>query len=97
MNLRTWAGTAAALVCGCLTIGGCGGQAASRHERDQVRQFVPDARAIRCSHDRGPVTRCQALVGNAPARIERWDCEFTFEADREQGSYAGTQSCWSSH
>ena len=96
MNLRTLPATACVLVCGCLTIGGCGGQAASRQERDQVREFVPDARAIRCSHDPGPVTRCQALAGHAPVRVEKWDCEFTFEADRERGSYAGTKSCWSS-
>jgi hypothetical protein len=79
----------------CISIGGCGGQAANRGEQAQVRHLLPEATNIRCARDQAAVTRCQALVGSPRQGLETWFCEFTDAFDREHERYSGTRSCWS--
>ncbi len=94
MNVRTSAVSVCAIALGCLAIGGCG-DTATRAQQDLVWQLVPKARDVRCTRGPASVTRCQAVVGTPWQGIENWSCEFTFESNREDQSYGGTQSCWS--
>jgi hypothetical protein len=84
--MRKWT-----ILLGVLALSGCGGATDAR-----VRKHVPDARDIRCVKVDPSTTRCEAHVGNALVGEQTWTCEFTYERGPGRGTYAGSESCWSS-
>lgn len=79
------------LLLGLLALAGCGGGATDA----RVREYVPDARGIRCEHPSRSLTRCQAEPGNSLTGSRTRTCEFAFERSPGGLAHSGSGSCWS--